>query len=305
VELLKKRISFVSIILLAIIYLQSPQQADAYSKHGPIYVFIDGKEPAFFNEPIIRQGTTLIEFRPVFEMLNLQVGWNHQTKTITGKNGNLSIKLKVNEKIAYVNGEKIDLSQAPKIVDGRTLVPLRFIAESSGKKVQWDGNTRMIIINDGKFEQADFTFEKNDLNQHLKEDALNGKLGPFHTTQKGKTLAEIVNRYGFPNARHDGTPSSDDIPFVLYGDYVLDYLGTKGDNYLKSPLVRDIQAILPQSITNQDIINVFGSDYEFESGMYLEMVYDVGGYNVYVETQREDLNAHPYLLSVGTPYWPY
>jgi len=44
------------------------------------------------------------------------------------------------------NGEKIVLDVPPQIVNGRTLVPARAVAESFGAKVDWDGNTRTVII---------------------------------------------------------------------------------------------------------------------------------------------------------------
>ncbi|PWW31246.1 copper amine oxidase-like protein [Cytobacillus oceanisediminis] len=302
-KFLKKRAAILSIMLLGFLLFNSAPAANAYSKHGPTYVFIDGKEPLFTNDPFIKYGTTLIEFRPVFEMLGLQVGWDSKTKTVTGKKANLTIKMRINDRVAYVNNKKVILSQAPLILNGRTMVPLRFVAEASGKKVYWDGTTRMIIINDGNFTKADFTFNESDISPQLVEDAKTGKLGPFHASQHGKPLAQIVNKYGFPDARHDGTPYSDDIPFVIYGDYLMYYLGTKGPDYTKQPTVRSIHAILPEAVTNQDMIDIFGRDYKFDYGMYTNMIYDLGTYTVYIETEGDRSYNHPYYLSVGEPEW--
>lgn len=300
---LKKKAALLAFILLGFLLFNNAPEANAYSKHGPTYVFIDGKEPVFTNDPFIKYGTTLIEFRPVFEMLGLQIEWDAKSKTITGKKANLTIKMKVGDRAAYVNNKKVILSQPPLILKGRTMVPLRFVAEVSGKKVYWDGTTRMIIINDGKFEKASFTFDERNISHQLVEDAKNGKLGPFQASQHGKPLAEIVNKFGFPDARHDGTPYSDDIPFVIYGDYIMYYLGTKGPEYTKLPEIKSIHAILPESVTNQDLIDLFGSDFEFEYGMYTNIIYDLRTYRVYIETEGDRSYDHPYYISVGNPSW--
>lgn len=67
-----------------------------------------------------------------------------------------SIVLLINCEYSFVNGEKVqidpdDYSVRPDIVDGRTLVPVRFIAESYGAEVSWDDATKKVTINlDGK-----------------------------------------------------------------------------------------------------------------------------------------------------------
>ena len=44
------------------------------------------------------------------------------------------------------NGEKITLDVPPQVVNDRTLVPARAVAESFGADVKWDGSTRTVII---------------------------------------------------------------------------------------------------------------------------------------------------------------
>ncbi|ERN52061.1 hypothetical protein A33I_18380 [Alkalihalophilus marmarensis DSM 21297] len=82
-------------IALIVFMFIAPTLGNAYSPnyvfdHDPIYVFIDGKEPAFTNEPFFQNGTTLIEFRPVFELLGLQVGWDQ--RRLQEKNKALRLK---------------------------------------------------------------------------------------------------------------------------------------------------------------------------------------------------------------------
>ena len=60
----------------------------------------------------------------------------------------INIKLKIDSSIAYVNEERVDLDVAPFIVKeaGRTLVPIRFLSETFGAKVEWDGTERKVTI---------------------------------------------------------------------------------------------------------------------------------------------------------------
>lgn len=61
------------------------------------------------------------------------------------------IELSANSKEIMVNGEKTNLDVAPIIINGRTLVPVRFITESMGATVEWDDKTGTVTItHDGK-----------------------------------------------------------------------------------------------------------------------------------------------------------
>ena len=61
-------------------------------------------------------------------------------------NEDIEIKLKIGSKIALVNGKVVELDVEPKIENGRTLVPIRFISEALGCKVDWDGLREEVTI---------------------------------------------------------------------------------------------------------------------------------------------------------------
>ena len=54
--------------------------------------------------------------------------------------------MQIGKKSATVNGKEVVLDVAPFIVNGRTLVPIRFISETFGAQVNWDGNTKTVTI---------------------------------------------------------------------------------------------------------------------------------------------------------------
>jgi len=111
-----------------------------------VKVKIDGKPIVFDVPPIIKQGTTLVPLRAIFEKLGAEVKWDAKTRTVTGIKGNKKVVLKLDETLASVDGQKTVLSVPATSIKGRTMVPVRFISESLGANVKWDGITRTCEI---------------------------------------------------------------------------------------------------------------------------------------------------------------
>lgn len=107
--------------------------------------------------PIIKDDRTLLPLRFVSENMGCQVDYNDDTKDIHIYGTGIDIKLTVNEKKYYVNGEERMFDVEAQVENGRTLVPLRALAEALGKEVQWD-NSGLIIITYPKagFESSKF-----------------------------------------------------------------------------------------------------------------------------------------------------
>ncbi|GIP39935.1 hypothetical protein J31TS4_32150 [Paenibacillus sp. J31TS4] len=122
------------------------QPAPARAEAPAVKVLLDGLPVAFEEQPILEDGTTLVAFRPIFERLGLTVSWDPQTKTVSGVRTGLKIVLTIDQAKAYVNGQAVTLEKAPRLVNGNTLVPLRFVGEASGATVSWDGETSTVLI---------------------------------------------------------------------------------------------------------------------------------------------------------------
>ncbi len=98
--------------------------------------------------PFIKDGKTLVPIRFIAEAFGAEVQWDASTKTVRiyFSSKNIKIILQINDKNSYVNDQKIILDVPPLIKDGRTFVPIRFIAESFGAEVQCDGTEKKITI---------------------------------------------------------------------------------------------------------------------------------------------------------------
>ena len=115
------------------------------------YFTINNTKKYLDSPPIIKNGRTLVPIRAIIEALGGTVSWDPSTKTVDITLNNNFIRLQIGNAIAYVNGEEKVIDPAnyrvvPEIINGRTMLPLRFVAENLGCDVKWDGNTKTITI---------------------------------------------------------------------------------------------------------------------------------------------------------------
>lgn len=96
--------------------------------------------------PVIIDGRTLIPVRGVSEAMGGNVNWNNDTKTVTITLGSNKVEMTIDSKTAYFNNKAQTLDIAPVVLNGRTMLPARFIAESFGFDVNWDNDTKTISI---------------------------------------------------------------------------------------------------------------------------------------------------------------
>ena len=111
-----------------------------------ITVMVDGKFVEFDVPPTIIDGRTLVPVRGIFEALGATVEWDQSTKTASSTLGKDSVSLTLGSNIMKKNNEEITLDVPATIIDGRTLVPARAIAEAYGCTVNWVNYTREVHV---------------------------------------------------------------------------------------------------------------------------------------------------------------
>ncbi len=111
-----------------------------------ITVTLNGDEIAFDQPPVIVNDRTLVPLRAIFEALGAEVDWDGDTRTVTATKADTQIKMTISKSEMLKNSESITLDVPPQIVNDRTLVPVRAIAESFDCDVDWNGDTRTVII---------------------------------------------------------------------------------------------------------------------------------------------------------------
>ena len=116
-----------------------------------IKVYVGDKQVVFDVAPIIENDRTLVPMRAIFEELGAEVTWDAQNYEVTAKKDGTTIMLAIDgaEMDKTVDGGEthiIQLDAPAKIVDDRTLVPLRAVSEAFDSEVKWDGETRTVTI---------------------------------------------------------------------------------------------------------------------------------------------------------------
>ena len=133
--------------LLLSIFMVMSVFTTAHAAEKPVGVWIDGTEVKLGNSnPIVEKGTTLVPMRPLLEKLHVNMNWDKKTQTVTGAKNGLALSLTIGSTTATVNGEKKKLEVAPKTINNVTYVPVRFIGETIGYKVEWSAAQRTITF---------------------------------------------------------------------------------------------------------------------------------------------------------------
>ena len=119
---------------------------------GSQILTVNGEERTIDEQgtvPIVENGRTLLPVRAIIETVGGSVEWNAEEKASTIIYNNDTVKLVIDSETAYKNGEEKELDTAPMIVNGRTMLPIRFIAESFGFDVDWNDETKTVTVTAG------------------------------------------------------------------------------------------------------------------------------------------------------------
>lgn len=128
-----------------------------------IDVNIDRKPLKMDVEPAVINGRTLVPMRSIFEALGSEIEWNNYTKGITAQKDDKTIVLYLNETIAYIDGISYKMDTPAVAIDGRTMVPARFVAESLDCQVYWDGYEKCVSIFTNEADGAAYEVELKQL----------------------------------------------------------------------------------------------------------------------------------------------
>ncbi len=141
-------------ILLALLAGTLLQTTPSYAKSVPLTpvtsVYVDDHLLQLAAPPLMLNGTTLVPMRQLFEAQGAVLSWNRPSKTVTATKSSTTLTYRIGEVTANLNGKMISLSVPGKIVEGNTMIPLRFVSEALGSTVKWDALTRTIRISSKK-----------------------------------------------------------------------------------------------------------------------------------------------------------
>ena len=115
-------------------------------KVGSPQMFVNGKIVPLDAPPIIVNSRTLVPLRAIAEALGADVNWDPEYKQVTVRLNGTTILLTIGSPIALVNDSLTYIDTTPIISNGRTMVPLRFIAETLNAEVSWNPDSKTVDI---------------------------------------------------------------------------------------------------------------------------------------------------------------
>lgn len=127
-----------------------PMSFTTVKANQAIKVFLDGNELAYDVPASIISAHTMVPIGQTITYLTGQIAaWDATTKTMTfTANGN-TITHKVGQNVIYINGVAQAYDTPSLIVDGRTLVPVRMLADATGCQISWDAVNKYVIMTSG------------------------------------------------------------------------------------------------------------------------------------------------------------
>mgnify|MGYP005842452335 FL=1 len=118
----------------------------AVAKVRDIKIMFDGEVLTLRAAPETRRGLSVAPLREIFEHTDGVLYWFPVEKKVHAVNKSVDMKLTIGDPNVQVNGETRVLQMAPYIKQGRTMVPLQFIAEALDVKITFDSQSGQILI---------------------------------------------------------------------------------------------------------------------------------------------------------------
>lgn len=113
--------------------------------------------------PIVSNDRTLVPIRAIIEAFGGTAEWNESTQSVFLTLEGDTVTLFIDSNTAYINDYATVLDTVPTVINERTMLPLRFIAESFNLGVGWDGNTQTVYVIRNYFEESEYSELMNSL----------------------------------------------------------------------------------------------------------------------------------------------
>lgn len=141
-----KSVSRILIAIVGLILLATTPLLASPPAPQTISMSLDGRNFALAT-PLVRHGdSVMVPFRLVIEALGFSLQWVDSTNTAVAERAGQSIRVRLEDATAFVNGRAVALDAAPQIVGGRLSVPLQLFGAQLGLRVSYNSETRHVAL---------------------------------------------------------------------------------------------------------------------------------------------------------------
>lgn len=230
-----------------------------------VKIEIDGKAMVPKDMPaVIIDGRTMLPMRQIAQELGCEVNWNEAAKQIYVMRGSDIIVFTVDSKTGYENGKEFTMDVPATIVNDRTMLPVRALADALHLNIKWDDPNRIVSIQSGD------TVVKDEPKAPESGQTTAGTLTGIQTPSEKDADQTFTIQADGPMGRYEKT-------FVDDQKIVLDFYGAKSS--------------LPSEITktNSDIVTgIRTATHENNGDSFTRVVFDLSGKKDYEVTQSAD-----------------
>ena len=159
-------------------------------KVGEATYVVNGEEKVMDSAAIVHGSRTMVPMKYAAEAFGAKVQWDKDTRTAVITHGEKVIKLPIDDNIIYVGEEKIEMDTKAVVVEGRTMLPLAYIAQSLGLVTSWDGETKTVKITESM--------------EVIKQKEMDKKLESITYTENSVSRVFDINEMYLANAEEEG-----------------------------------------------------------------------------------------------------
>ncbi|MFA6669489.1 MAG: N-acetylmuramoyl-L-alanine amidase family protein [Bacillota bacterium] len=131
-------------------------------KAPPVTIKLDGKVLNSDVPAVIINDRTLVPIRIITESTGASVDWDGQNYEVTINTGDKKVKLKIDSSEMDINGNKAALEVPAKLINDRTMVPVRAVTEVVGLDVGWDNSTYTVLLTSPKADILDMRYDSRE-----------------------------------------------------------------------------------------------------------------------------------------------
>lgn len=248
-------------------------------KVGEATYVVNGEEKTMDSAAIVHDSRTMVPMKYAAEAFGAEVQWDKDTRTAVITHGEKVIKLPIDANIIYVGEEKIEMDTKAVVVEGRTMLPLAYIAQSLGLVTSWDGATKTVKITESM--------------EVIKQKEMDKKLENITYTENSVSRVFDINEMYLANAEEEGLVKVD-IGMSKASANIKTIVRAKGE---KPPTVAEILATPNYGIIKEGRLSGFLIFQDMEllnvkegkNVIYL-LSYDING----VEGDIDNIVAHEF-----------